>query len=120
MGIGGAENQRLFIPGRIDLFRQLFTNHPVKLFGNHSAVKGLDIKIEFIFQFTGIHLTGFGVNRTDLIPSLKVNAMLTEQCGIANRRFMVDEPVFRHRFAVRIGIDRMTKNLAGMLGWRSR
>lgn len=46
----------------------------------------------------------------------EVNAVLAEQGLIADRRFVVDQPVVGHRFAIAVGEDRRAEHFAGVLG----
>ena len=114
VGVSGAENQRFFIAGRVYLFSQLFADYTVKIFGDYFTVEGVDVEIQLVFQLAGIDFPCFCIHGADGVACLKVNTVFAELGLIANRGFVVNQPVFRHRFPVGVNINRVTKNLAGV------
>ncbi len=115
--IGGAKDHCLFIAERVDLLRQLPANDLVESLGDHALVEALHVEAEFIVQLGYFDFTGGEIDGADRLALFKLNAVLREQCFIAYRRLVVNQPVIGHGFAIGIREHRFAENIRGVLGW---
>ena len=100
--------------------RQFFTDHPVKLGGDHPAVELLDINANFVGGMHQVDLPGRGVVVGDIFPRLPDNAVLRQGGNNTGGRLMVNQPAVNHRLWVAVGKDWVTKNLGGVEGGGGR
>src|SRR5690606_40274505 len=83
---------------------------------DNPTVEGFDVEVEIVFQFGDVDLAGLGVDHAYLFATLEVDSTGVEQGFVADRRFVVDQPVVGHRLAVAVGIDRLPEDVGGVLG----
>ncbi|MNY04456.1 hypothetical protein D3C86_1371360 [compost metagenome] len=114
VGLVYAEHHGFFFAEWVQLIGQGIADHFVKSGGDHATVERLDVEVEFVLQLGDIDFTGLRIDDADRLPLIKVNAVFAQLRFITNRRFVVDQPVVRHGFAVAVGEHRLTENFAGV------
>ncbi|CAM5250519.1 hypothetical protein SSTU70S_03748 [Stutzerimonas stutzeri] len=116
MGLVDAEDHGLLFAKRVQLLGQFITDDLVKGRGDHAAVERLDVEAEFIFQLGYVDFAGLGVDNADRLAFLEADAVLAELGFVADRWFVIHQPVVGDCFAVAVGEYRFAENFAGVLG----
>ncbi|MNN32361.1 hypothetical protein D3C81_1460820 [compost metagenome] len=116
VGLVDAEHHGFFFAERVQLVCQGITDHFVESRRDDAAVERLDVEVEFVLQLGDIDFAGLGIDDADRFAFLKADAVFTQLRFVADRRFVVDQPVICHGFAVAVGEHRLTENFTGVFG----
>ena len=116
MGIGGAEDHGLFVTERIQLQGQLAADDAIEVVIEHAFVEAGDVKVQLVLQLRLADLPRGQVNALYLLTLVEVNSFFGQQRDVADGRFVVNQPVIGHGFAVAVGIKRMPKDVGGVFG----
>ncbi len=120
VGVGHAEEERLFGKARVDVSRDLLEHDPREALGDDAPIEVLDLEVDVVGENLRDRQLELGVEDEHLVVRPVVNAVLGQLRDDPDGRVVVHQKPVGNRLPVRVRVDRRAEDLGRVEGGRGR